>query len=559
MKPTRVGATQSLVLNAIGYYIDQEPAPIIVALPTIDDATKFSTQLLQPMLDDTPVSPARSKPRRRAGSGARCCRRSFPGGTLQILGTKSPRAMRMVHGRIILMSEIDAYEFSAGTEGDPTKILPKRADGYGAPKFVRESSPLIDATSRIKPYFELGTMEYYHVPCPHCGELQVLSWGGRDVAFGLKWASGRPETVHYVCVSGCVIEEKLKYWMTAEANGAHWRATHPERVEHRSFQFNALISGFPGARWSLLVKEWLETKRKPELLKVFVNTVLGETFREEATRVEAHALDDRRDAPWAAACPAGVGKLVRTVDVQGDRLETLVVGFGDGEEVWPIEHELLEGDPGIPLGRPGSPWNELAAHLTRTYAHESGAQLAPAITGIDLGGHHSKEVYAFCRKYRAQRVYALQGSKMGQGVPLVSKQKYSDTGKTFFYSIGVFTAKELILARLAKVIDVGPGYIHIAEWIDHEQLEQLTAEELVSSLKGGRLTRVFRKTRDRNEFLDLLAYAYGMLHALGPAAVKNLGAAARRLMEEAAAAKAVAETASAARSTNPIRPRRRRR
>lgn len=535
IKPTRIGATQSIVLNAIGYYVDQEPSPIIVALPTIDDATKFSTQLLQPMFDDTPclqgkLEAVKSKKRRST-----MLQKAFPGGTLQIIGTKSPRAMRMVHGRIILMSEIDAYEFSSGSEGEPTRILPKRAGGYGNPKFVKESTPLLDETSRIKPSFESGSMEYFHVPCPHCGEFQRLVWGGRDVAYGVKWERGKPETAYYVCEpNGCVIDETLKHRMTS---GGRWLATHPERTDHLSFHLTSLVSNFDGARWSLLVKEWLETKGKPELLKVFVNTVLGETYRETGARVEANMLADRYE-PYAAQCPAGVAKLVRTVDTQSDRLETLVVGFGEGEELFPIEHEIIEGDPGIPEGSPGSPWNELAAQLTRTYRHESGAMLKPAVTGIDLGGHHSKNVYAFARAHSVGRVYAVQGSNLGPGVPLISKQKYSNTGRTVFYSLGVFTAKEALMARLAKIEAPGPGYIHIPEWMDREHIDQLTSEELVTRIVGGRQQRLWKKTRDRNEFLDLTVYAFCLLHVLGPSVVRNLGASALALM---AAANPIAE------------------
>lgn len=533
IKPTRIGATQAIVLNTIGYYVDQEPSPIIVALPTISDATKFSTQLMQPMFDDTPCLKGKLEAARSKKKRSTFLEKSFPGGALQIIGTKSPRAARMVHGRIILMSEIDAWEFSAGAEGAPDKLLPKRAGAYGNPKFIRESSPLYKSSSRIEPAFEAGSMEYFHVPCAHCGEFQIMTWGGRDVPYGLKWERGDPTTAHYVCRHcGCVIEETLKHRMVS---GGRWVATHPERIEHRSFHLSALVSPFPGARWAILVDEWLGTKGRPEKLRVFVNTVLGETFKEEGAKVESGVLADRFEA-YRAQVPAGVGKLLRTVDVQGDRLETLVVGFGADEEMWPIEHEIIEGDPGIPEnaivgeGEKPSPWDELTRQRARTYLHESGAKLSPAMTGIDLGGHHSKNVHAYARAHRVDRVYGIRGSNLGEGVPLISKQKYSNTGQSFYYTLGVFAAKEAIMKRLEKLDESGPGYIHIPDWMDREHIDQLTAEELITSLKGGRPKREWVKRRDRNEFLDLVTYAFCLLHALGPAVVRNLGATALELM-----------------------------
>lgn len=534
MKPTRIGATQAIVLNSIGYYVDEEPSPIIVAFPTIADATKFSTQLLQPMFDDTPclagkLDAARSKKKRST-----FLEKSFPGGTCQIIGTKSPRAMRMVHGRIILMSEIDAYEFSSGAEGAPDKILPKRADAYGNPKFIRESSPLYESSSRIKASVELGSMERFHSRCPHCREYQVLEWGGSKVAYGLKWERDRPETAHYVCKhNGCVVEETLKHQMTAPGE---WVAEHPERTEHLSFYLNALVSPFPGARWQRLVEEWVGTKGKPEKLRVFVNTVLGETYKEEGAKVESKTLADRVEA-YRAQVPMGVGKILRTVDVQDDRLETLVVGFGAEEELWPIEHEIIAGDPGIPEGAKDSPWDMLTVVRARVYRHESGTELSPAITAIDLGGHHPKNVHAYARKHRTEKVFGIRGSTLGEGVPLISKQKYSNTGQAFYYTLGVFGAKEAIMKRLEKITEFGPGYIHIPDWMDREHIEQLTAEELITSLKGGRPKREFVKRRARNEFLDLVTYAFCMIHALGPAAVRNLGAVSLEMAAAAQSAK----------------------
>jgi phage terminase large subunit GpA-like protein len=74
--------------------------------------------------------------------------------------------------------------------------------------------------------------------------------------------------------------------------------------------------------------------------------------------------------------------------------------------------------------------------------------------------------------------------------------------------------------------------------MDRELLEQLTAEELVTFLEGGRPKREWRKTRERNEFLDLTVYAFCMLHALGVGVVNSLGDAAKDHLATAAARKA---------------------
>jgi phage terminase large subunit GpA-like protein len=151
------------------------------------------------------------------------------------------------------MSEVDAYDASAGVEGDPTKLIVKRAGAYDEPKIVRESTPLILEHSRINPAFLSGSEEYFYVPCPHCKEYQQLEWGDEDTNYGIKWEKRATieesaETVFYVCKpNGCEIEEPSKFAMT---QAGEWKAEHPERKEHLSFHLDSLVSPFDGARWA---------------------------------------------------------------------------------------------------------------------------------------------------------------------------------------------------------------------------------------------------------------------------------------------------------------------
>lgn len=551
MKSARIGATQGLVLNMIGYCIHQDPTSIIIGLPTIGDAQKFSKSLLDPMLDVTDVV-------RERIDGGTMLEKVYSGGQLHIIGTQSPRAMRMVHGRYIGKSEIDAWEGSAGDDGDPYNVIDKRAGAYGAPKFVEESTPLVKETSRIEPAFEAGSKEFFMVPCPHCGERQRLVWGGPEVNFGIKWdrkpdGSPKPETAYYVCLAGCVIEESSKYRMIQDAASLEnhgWVATHPERTAHRSFHLNALVSPFDGARWSLLVEEWYATVRKPEKIRVFVNTVLGETYVEKGTQADADVLTQRRDLgdivgyddekqpirePWwneELPVPAAAALLTRSIDTHDDRLETAVLAWGAGEECWLIDWEILPGDPATTL-----PWAALDERIgydgaaksrdgaAKSYRHASGRELIPRVTFIDAGGHHSKSVNMYARSRRHRRVFAIFGHTQARA-PVLGRPTRNNAAKTIQYPIGVFAAKEALLARLNKIETPGPGYIHLPPWLADEQLAQLTAEKLVTM--GDK--RVFKKTRSRNEMTDLWVYGLAALHQLGPRTVARLGRIAAALI-----------------------------
>ena len=53
MYAAQVGKTEVL-LNMIGFHVDQDPAPILVVQPTLSMAQAFSKDRLAPMLRDTP-------------------------------------------------------------------------------------------------------------------------------------------------------------------------------------------------------------------------------------------------------------------------------------------------------------------------------------------------------------------------------------------------------------------------------------------------------------------------------------------------------------------------
>lgn len=542
MWPSQVGKTE-VVNNAVGYRMHLRPGPILMLQPTLEMAEAWSKDRLAPMVRDTPVLRRLVKDPRSRDSGNTLLHKNFPGGHLTAAGANSPAGLASRPIRDVFGDEVDRYPASAGAEGDPISLAFRRTATFGNALHVLISTPTIKGASRIEKSFQESDQRHYYVPCPHCGEFQILKWGGRDVAFGLKWEPGKPDTAYYVCEpNGCEIEEMDKPRMLERGE---WRAHNPGHPT-KGYWLNALYSPFDGARWGKLAAEFLEVKADPLRFRAFVNTVLCETWEDAGEQVEAHALADRFETypcgcahHEAALCttrklPDGVAALVRTVDTQGDRLETAVWGFGAGEEAWPVEHELLPGDPGLPEGSPGSPWNLLAQRLTMEYEHESGAMLRPVVTGIDAGGHHAKNVYAFTRPRQAQRVYALHGSTLGEGAPLLSRPTRNNSAKAILYSVGVFTAKEAIMARLAKIRESGPGYVHIPDWMDGEHLEQLTAEKLITKIVGGRPKRVWLKTRNRNEFLDLFAYALAMLHVMGPAFVKGLGERAAKLREAAA-------------------------
>ena len=263
------------------------------------------------------------------------------------------------------------------------------------------STPTIEGRSRIADWFSRGTMERFHLPCPHCGEFQPLVWGDGSGA-GLRWQDHDPATVVYACVNGCVIEESHKLELLERGR---WVAEHPERTGHRSFHLWSAYCPLPGAAWPKLVAEFLEARKARDKLQVFTNTVLGETWVDRGEAPEWQRLYDRREAWEPGTVPAGGLFLTAGADVQRDRIEVSVWAWGRGKESWLIDHRLLAGDPFTE-----GPWQALSALLGETWRHAYGVELALTLLAIDAGDGVTMEAVKAWVRSAGPRVMAIKGS-----------------------------------------------------------------------------------------------------------------------------------------------------
>jgi len=169
MKATQLGFTE-VGNNWFGYVADMAPGPMMV-FPTGDLAGDHSKSKLSPMIDETP----RLKERLGSDYVDNIYQKRFPGGILYLYGANSPAAFRSRTIRYLFLDDCDGYPGNVGREGDPTKLAEKRTDTYSVRKKIyRVSTPTVKGRSRIESAFNELDQRYYHVPCTHCGEKQVL-------------------------------------------------------------------------------------------------------------------------------------------------------------------------------------------------------------------------------------------------------------------------------------------------------------------------------------------------------------------------------------------------
>jgi phage terminase large subunit GpA-like protein len=528
MKAARIGYTEGIIGNAIGFFIDQDPCPQLVVQPTVDDAKGWSKDNLTPLIEDTPRLSGKVKDQKSRNSGNTILAKQYPGGSLKAIGANSPRGFRRVTVRVVHFDEIDGYPVGgAGSEGDQISLGKKRALNYDNKKFIEGSTPTLKDASRVEAGFNASSKGRFYVSCPHCSHDQVLRW--KNMAWDKETlADGtvvhHPETAHYVCEKcACVIEERHKRAMVLAGKYIH---EFPDRRRVRGFHVSALYSLFYGARWEVLVEEFLAAKDDPSLLQVWVNTVLGETFEERGDRVDASTLASRCEK-YKAPVPRGVGILTAAADIQDDRIEFKVKGWGRGQESWLIDYQVFWGDPGQ-----ADVWQALDVALRQRYKHELGAELRIRAAAIDSGGHHTDAVYSFVKTRQRRNVYAIKGHSEG-GTPIWprSPSKTNKHGVKLF-SMGTDTAKDVIFSRLKRITE-GPSYMHFPVGTPDEYFAQLTGEKKLGRLVKGRRVFGYVKVRPRVEGLDLEVYCLGALQSLGSAVFDHLDLWVKKLEVEA--------------------------
>ncbi len=505
MMASQTGKTE-IMNNAVGYYIHQDPAPMMMVQPTKEMGEAWSKDRLVPMIRDTPALNALINVESRRDGENKILHKKFPGGHLTIAGANSPASLASRPIRVLLMDEIDRYPRSAKKEGNPVKLARKRTQTFWNRKIIVSSSPTIKGESRIEEMYEHSDKRRLWVTCPHCGEMQIL------VFEHLRWPDGEPENAHYVCaLNECIISDGDKYFMLAH---------HEWRAEER---FNG-IAGFhlpsfysPYVAFSEFAKKVMESKKDPEDLKVFINTELAETYEEnlDGEGLEAdqltHNMSDYQGAP------EGVLVITMAVDVQDDRLEFEILGWGMDEESWSIRYDAIHGDPGTQ-----EVWRDLEDIIETTILHARGSEMPIACITVDAGGHHAESVYLFCKKKQRQgrRVYPVRGYSVS-GRPVIGKPSNNNSHKVKMFYVGTDTAKDTIFSRL-KIEHPGAGFCHFPADYPESYFTGLVSEKLVKRYQRGRSTKQYvKKTASaRNEPLDLRVYNMAALKILNPTFAK---------------------------------------
>ena len=555
-KSAQVGYTEGVVLNTLGWAIDSLRVPAMGLFAKEAAAREFASEKLEPMIAATECLAEVVSITSRA-RGESTLHRSYPGGFLKLVGSRSPTNVKSSPLPLVVVEEPDDTERDVRGQGDAITLAEQRLKSFQPDALLLiGGTPTVKGVSVVATRMALTDCREYHVPCHECGHAEPLrwqqvTWQHDESARHPVYGTALPDSAAYAC-PGCGVlwTDHQRVRNVARADelqqagepGVGWVA-HGAFDGRAGFALNELLSAFEASRLPQLVRRQLEARAeydqgKPEKLISFTNNTLGEAWEHKSDTPPAEKLAERSEAYTPGTVPHGGACVVAGVDVQHNRLHLHLWAVGRGEESWLVGRHII---PGNPTDKADPVWDALAERLAAPLKHATGATLHVAAFGVDSSdGGTQDAVYGFIRAWRHRRqpdgskvkAMALKGAgARGPGgrrtrggranaereiytaprpLDRTGRDKASRYGLQL-HIVGVDRAKDSLAARL-KLLGTGPGRVHWYATVEPEFFAGITAEIKIPGARG-RMEWVV-KSGQANEDTDCAVYAMHAWHAL---------------------------------------------
>lgn len=468
LKAVQVGFSEAL-RNVLGYWIDHDPGPCLLVMPSEQSAKELVDERIRPLLSETPRLKEYVSTDKLDNKVHHTRLNSM---SVFIGWAGSPQALASRPIRYIVFDEVDKYPPFAGKEADPISLGLKRLTTYGS-----KSRAFIGSTptTRVGPVWQswerCTQRRHFHVPCPHCGERQVLRW--HQVKFP-KANDGetrldRAERIEAEELARYECEHCNELWTNGEKNKSvrlgEWVSDggSPRRI---GFHLNSIYS--PWVSMSALAGEFLRAKGDPAALMDFSNSRLAEPFEEQASSTKPALFEEKaKHGGERLRCPAWTQAVFCTVDMQKDHSWFAVRAWGAGGVSQLVNYgrvATLEEIRRIAFGG--------------TFAMADGTAGTCDYVGVD-SRYRRDEVYAFAATDPG-RIMPIVGSAQLRSMPVTSKQVKS-------YGL----IERSVNPNHWK--DVLHGLIHaddVTQWLPHADVgddycKQMSSEHKIHDRKAG--------------------------------------------------------------------------
>jgi phage terminase large subunit GpA-like protein len=490
-----------------GGSLDLDPCPFMYIHPTLDNGRLWDDTKWQPFLDTTaelhkafPASKASRKDKNRAFFKQRKDRRGF----LRISGANSADSLSMITVRRMVKDDLSKWEKNKG--GDPEAQSNSRMSAYEYDaKCLNISTPLFKDACRVSAKYDESDKRVRMVPCPHCDHFHELTWENfrRCISDDMD-----PAKAHFSCPEcGGVIEQKHRNAMLARGK---WVATQTDRPREPGYHLWQAYSQLRS--WASIAKGWISAKDDPESEQTFYNDVLGLPYEQKSEAPPWEEILKRAKASTypQGIIPPGYPLLSIGVDVQGDRIEWLLVAFGPhgrryAVQCGVIEHHISTDDA----------VSQLNMLLKREWRNYLGAKHRADILVIDMG-YEADDVKRWSYTHDEARVIAVKG-RGESTAPAIYAQTETDAAgnkkqkSKRLWNMGTSSLKSSLYKNLEKAEPDKRGYCGFANDFEEEFFKQLCSEHRTVIHKKGEVPEVvWKRIGDtRNEVLDMMIYAEG--------------------------------------------------
>lgn len=552
IKSARCGYTKML-MACMAYMAAHRKRNQIAYLPTDGAASSFMKEHVNPMIRDVrPVREIASWHATKNHPHNTTTDKTFDNRRkLWVLGGAAGKNYREKSADTVFLDELDAFEEDVEEEGRPDLLAQKRNEGSNFGKLIAGSTPKLKHRSLIYKRVTQSDCCFMraHIPCPDCGHMQPLRFENLIVL-----DRDDLESTRYACEEcGSLWTQEQAYEQQADII---WRSDQAEDAETSNEQQRARVQTRDGmeftdldgnpvptprhvgvhiwsayspmVRWAKIMRDFFERKANPTALQTWWNQTLGRVWSKSGDvppwkplyeRARTGGLERNQPAPWALLLTCGI-------DVQRDRLELEIVGWGEGKRSQSVDYRVIPGDTGD-LGKAG-PWEQIRAMVNgEQWRHPSGAMLSLSATAID-SGDQTQTVYNFCREFQQPRVIPVKGSDTQTAIVGMPKaMDVTEGGRKIrrgvnLWPVGVSLLKDEIYSFLKlerpteeSGDDLPPGYCEFPPYTE-EYFRGLCSEQLTKTKnRRGFTVTAWEKIYERNEPLDCRGYARAAASVVG--------------------------------------------
>ncbi|WP_407545964.1 terminase gpA endonuclease subunit [Vibrio parahaemolyticus] len=539
MKGVQLGYTTAVLENTAGYYIDENPAQIMLVSATDDLIAKTSSRI-DHMIDSSglrhKIFSQNSSRKKGQRSGDTVKHKEFAGGYLHMGSAQSPASLRSLPARILLGDETDAWPESVGKDGDPYELFSDRGNTFGNKRRqIVGSTPLIEHTSKTYNEYLRGDQRRYHIRCTSCDADQPLEffpngdtgWGG--ITFE-RDKNGRliESSVGYLCRScGHKMKNKDKIRFLKEEL-CHWvPMVEPESPQFRSYQISSLYAPPGQITWVEIVRRFLAAKEDPAKLQVFYNNMLGLPWHEKGDSVRYNRILENKIGYKAGEIPNDVHFLCLTADVHKDWIGVELLGWASNFQSYSINWLELRGGDSKDID--AQMWKSLYDVIMADYVKLNGRSVMLVSAFID-SRYNPAAVYSFCSQFGSS-VFPISGDPQAlKKAPQQYKYKQLlDYENLWRVDINVDKYKDRVVSDLR--LQAGSEGTYPKRYpffpMDYEDsyFKMFSAEEkvAVSKSKTGQVMRYeWRKRNNNNHAFDCRVYHLCQLDFIANETCKSL-------------------------------------